>query len=266
MNHNLEDMESNLVKIKTIMITTTDLLAKTAKILSSYYKNIIYINKPKLLLKYSSVIVTHNGKEYGLDSSTDVETIAMVNKLIPTADSIVINTINNATIGNSILKYNKEDIRLLNGLNLLCHKELSIEYFKTLLYDLAYADSELLFLCRKNPTISDKEVIDTINVLELLDAYPSQYISESEIEDLSIYLRDVLGDEYSHYVGNVRRVLKDYTKNPKSITINSRSIIIDIYTDVRIMRFYEATQYLSKTLNNVVIDKDMEGMFLNKGM
>lgn len=267
MNHNLDNIESNLVKIKTIMIATSDLVSKTAKILAGYYRNVIYINKPKLLLKYNTVIVTHNGKEYGLDCSTDIETIAMVNRLIPTADSVVISTIDSTTMGNSVLKYNKEDIHLLNGLNLLCHKELAIEYFKTLLYSIAYSDSELLFLCRKNPTISDKEVIDTINVLELLDVSPSQYISETETDDLTIYLKSVLGEEYNQYVGNIRRVLKEYTKNPKSIVINSRSVIIDIYNDVRIMRFYEATEYLSRSFDAVDdSDKKIEGMFLNKGM
>lgn len=232
----------NLEKIKSIVITTNDLVNKVANLLSDYYTNIVFINKPRMLMKYQYISVYIDDKEYFIDHGSSKEDVLNMNKIINKADKLVISPEGS----NSVLVYTKDDIKAVYGLNLLCHKELSLEYFKTVVYELLYKDTELLYLCRKNPGLSDNDAIDTANILEILDVTPSPYLRSDEIADITSMVSKELKEDYGLYLKNIRSTISGYSKNPKSIKITGRAILIDIYTDIRVVRFYEATEHMRR--------------------
>lgn len=230
---------NNLEKIKSVLITTNGLINNAATILSKYYNNIVYINKPNILIKYRLMIINVGSNVYTLDLNSSMDDIKNINKLINRADKVSITPIDS----NKVLEYDRLAIHGVQGLNLLCHKELMIEYMKSLVYDILYHDSELLFLCRRNPTINN-DIIDTVDVLEVLGVSTSPFISDEEVSDITLYISRAFSAEYNEYLKNIRSIAREFKKHPKAIKITSRSIVIDIYSDIRIIRFYEMTEYL----------------------
>lgn len=239
----MHEYMENLEKVKSIVITTNDLVNKVANILSDYYRNIIFINKLKMLVKYHNISIQIGDKEYFIDYGSSKIDVANMNKLINKADRLSITPEN----GNATLVYSKEEIKSVYGVNLLCHKELSLEYFKTIVYDMLYRDSELLYLCRKNPGMKDDDAIDMVNVLEILDVTPSHCLSASEIADITAVVRKELKEDYGIYLKNISTAIAGYSKNPKTIKVTGRAILIDIYTDIRVVRFYEATNHMRRS-------------------
>ena len=70
-----ENPMDHLEKVTSIVVTTNNLISKVAVILEKYYNNIIFINKPGLLFKYSSVSVFINNTEYYIDYDSNKEDI-----------------------------------------------------------------------------------------------------------------------------------------------------------------------------------------------
>ena len=259
---------NNLEKIRSIVITTNGLIGKASEILQKHFNNIIYINKPNILIKYRLLTVTIGNDSITLDLSSTREDIEKVNRVINRADRVSITPINS----NTSLEYDRASIHGVQGLNLLCHKELAIEYMKSLVYEILYHDSELLFLCRKNPTINN-DVIDTVDILEVLGVSTSPFITDEEVSDITLYISKALQAEYDEYIKSIRSIAREFKKHPKAIKISSRSIIIDIYSDIRIIRFYEMTEYLKdierakkeKEGYNSYVEEDYDKTICNNG-
>ena len=234
-------MENNneLKPIKSVIVTTNDLINVLASKISDPYRNTIYIHRTKQLIMFSTITYILDNEEHYIDCDSDLEILKKASMTINRASRITIVPMESP----NVLTLDNKDIVGLGGVKLLCFKEIAIEYLKNKLYENIYSDSELLYLCKENPTIPNS-VIDTVNVMDILDIHPSEYLSCDDQEYMDLIINSDLKSLYDEYVGSVRRILSEFPKHPKEVLIRNRCVIVNIYTDIRIIRFYEMTEYM----------------------
>lgn len=219
-----------LPTVVTSLIVNTFSVSEVAKGLKeAEVNNIITINKNRIVLRFKTLTMMIEGVQHTLHHTSTYDEIKVYLKLINKSDLLTIED-----LYGRILTYNNLELKAIHGVKLLAHEDLSIEYYRNLLFDILYSTPTLINLCRGNP-IDDENSID---LFEALDINSSPSLLEEDVDDITLYLKSIGIDPQVHLLP-IRGMVTSYPFCPKKISVGKFHINITIYEDVRTFRFNE---------------------------
>lgn len=239
-------MPTNLKPINTTILQTM-MITNLAKVLEdNKINNCIYLIKTGMIVRYKTLeVVMDSGDKYLFTDMDNNDSLVMINKISRTINSIKI-----ITYTDSVLYLSKMDIHALRGIKLICYTELAIEYYRCIINEILYDNKELLRYCSRNHLLDD----DGMDLLELLD-YNKGSLTEDDVFYISNTIKELPGINEIEMLP-IRRIANSYKYNPKRISFNKYAITIDIYDDVRVIRFNELNEMLEKTRKDCTDDED----------
>lgn len=238
--HDLAILERHIIHLSGINMLSA--------VISENLPYTIYFRRTKQLIFYKELkVMFDDGGVVYIHRNTDMGILKTIEDNLDIIASITIR------YNDSIISYNKLDIKALCGFKLTNSFELAIEYYNSLVFDLLYGTKNL-GLFRINPVY-----INGSNLLEDLDIGPSKYLTDEDIDIIDVIIRDnaMLHNNISTELKSIRSIANKYKFNLKQFQVSRYTINITIMEDIRAIRFNE----LLKGKNENEYSEDSDGVY-----
>lgn len=190
--------------------------------------NIVTLNKSRVMILFSRMEIFTNNNTVVINNDLDMDSVVELNILLRKCDSVVITGVDGRCV-----EYGKSTLLAIHGLTVGNHLDLSIEYHKSKIFDILYADSNVFELFNRNPLSSSG-----VDIFRLLDINPSHCLLDDEISLIDQYTKQV-GCNVDNYLKLFKIIRNNHRESPIKTVINRSSVTISIYSDIRGFRFDE---------------------------
>ena len=240
--------------------------------------NFILFPREMVLTNYSKVnikLVNANGEylDMTLESTVTMDELIVATNMVK--DNKIVDLVIWSAGDDTYAIFTAEEIDALGGIVLLCSEVIAMEYYRKLFYNILYSNDELRRLCSSNPCIKKNTHITPNDIYQILmmndfvlpdklvdqisdkldteddderetplDVYKLLDLNEFAINDslmelisLTIARNPIL--THNEVVSMVRSIANDYPMSPKQINITRYTVSIDVYDDIRTIRYVE---------------------------